>query len=332
VILPKWIDLFAVDVAKGEFSFYPKDKTPTLYGTIDVTHVLGSVGQLNNFTKIQKDAWATTINSYQIAETGFYKTVEHAPGHQPYHGAGEATASLALLGRKPAFNNSVFIKLAQSTEADWFKFFDPLYNGTTCYKSSLHGNNIHSCGQIIGSVPSVLAYTTGSEHIKFLTWWAAWIANNTDSRYGVLCPVDGSETALYACLGGGMATHGIELGLGLGFNLSNPAALLKFALKMQSSTGYWSGDAGSMSLDGIFQLARSSIQLGRAEWDSVKGACVRLLAAQEKNLNDEDHVMSKYGSKSHDLANAVANVAECATHFPELVVTRRTWSCCARYV
>ena len=129
-----------------------------------------------------------------------------------------------------------------------------------------------------------------------------------------------------------MATHGIELGLGLGFNLSNPAALLKFALKMQSSTGYWSGDAGSMSLDGIFQLARSSIQLGRAEWDSVKGACVRLLAAQEKNLNDEDHVMSKYGSKSHDLANAVANVAECATHFPELVVTRRTWSCCARYV
>lgn len=333
-ILLKWLDLFTIDFDAGTFSFHPKSKTASVYGTIDVVHVLGSVGYLETFDSTRKDAWAQTIDSFQIEETGFYRTEDHAPGHQPYHGAGEATASLALLGRKPRYNNSVYISLAKSTPDELLKFFQPLVqaNGTTCYKAKLGGNNIHSCGQIIGSIPSVLAYTTGKDYYTFLQWWSEWLAENTDPKFGVICPIKNTTFALYECLGGGMATHGIQLGMGMGFNLSNPQALLQFALKMQDKDGFWNGDGGSMTLDGMFQVVRSSLQLDHVKWDTVKKACSVMLAKQEKHLKNDSYVLEKYGKKSHDLANVLASIAECAMHFPELVQTRRPWTCCARYV
>ena len=322
-------------VTGGVFSFHPHDANPHLYGSIDVIHVLGSVGLLGNLTDAQKDAWAATIDSYQNETTGFYRTPHGAPGSQPFHGAGEATASLALLGRRPKYLNANYTALATQGPADWHAFFDPLVqaNGTRCYKSKIGGNDIHGCGQIIGSVPSVLAATTGDKYLPFLQWWRSFIANQTDPTRGVICPIDNSTEALYECLGGGMATHGIELGLGLGFRLSAPAALLDFALSMQDEDdGLFHGDASSMSLDGIFQVTRSSLQLNRSKWDRVQDACARLLATQAKNLNDGIKVLGKFSKDSHGLPNVVANVAECSQTFPSLVKTRRPWRCCARYV
>ena len=129
-----------------------------------------------------------------------------------------------------------------------------------------------------------------------------------------------------------MATHGIQLGLGLGLKLSDPQALLEFALRMQDDDGLWDSDHASMSLDGIFQVTRSSLQLGRARWGEVKTSCTKLLATQEKLLNNVDRVMKTLGNTTHDIVNVVANVAECAQQFPDLVFTLRPWRCCARYV
>ena len=88
-----------------------------------------------------------------------------------------------------------------------------------------------------------------------------------------------------------------------------------------------------MTLDGIFQMTRSALQLGVLRTDArVKRACERLLKTQEKALNDRDHVLKHWGSNSHQLPNVVAAVAECAVQFPELIRTTNQWSCCARYV
>ena len=336
VVLPRWLKAFTLDFEAGAFSYYNKSAQPTpssaLYGTVDVIHVLASVGRLAHFSDTKRDAWASTIHSFQIPDSGFYKVGPHAPGHQPYHGAGEATAALALLSRQPRYNNTVYMALAQASPTEWAAFFEPLYNGSVCYSKSLGGNNIHSCGQIIGSVPAVLAYTTGNTFSSFFTWWSSWVANRTTKTLGVLCPVSNSTHALYECLGGGMATHGIQLGLGLGLKLSDPQALLEFALRMQDDDGLWDSDPASMSLDGIFQVTRSSLQLGRARWGEVKTSCTKLLATQEKLLNSVDRVMKTLGNTTHDIANVVANVAECAQQFPDLVFTLRPWRCCARYV
>jgi hypothetical protein len=128
-----------------------------------------------------------------------------------------------------------------------------------------------------------------------------------------------------------MATHGIELGLGRNLSLSHPEALLSFALSLQGDDGLWQGDAGSMTLDGIFQTTRSSVQLGRRDWDLVEDACDRLLATQAPRVNDAGYVLGR-SQNSHQLPNIVAAIGECATHFPALVKTRRPWTCCARYV
>merc|ERR1712070_511948 len=98
-----------------------------------------------------------------------------------------------------------------------------------------------------GAPASVLAYTTGAEHRAFFEWWVQFVADNTNTTIGVVCPNSDTEEALFQCLGGGMAIHGIQLGLGLGFTseLSNPEELLEFSLGMQSEDGRFNGDDGS---------------------------------------------------------------------------------------
>ena len=88
-VLPAWLQKFTIEYEAGLFAFHPDGTTPSLYGTIDVAHVLGTVGLLANFSIERRDAWASAIDSYQDAQTGFYKVAEHAPGHQPFHAAGE---------------------------------------------------------------------------------------------------------------------------------------------------------------------------------------------------------------------------------------------------
>merc|ERR1712217_494312 len=101
--------------------------------------------------------------------------------------------------------------------------------------------------------------------------------------------------ALFECLGGGMAIHGIQLGLGLGFTstLSNPRALLEFSLSMQSDDGRFNGDDGSMTLDGIFQITRPALQLGILRTDPrIKEACRKLISTQHKKFMNANYVIS----------------------------------------
>ena len=338
----------------------PLHGTATLYGSVDVIHVLGTTGLLDTLNNSLRDAWAAQLGRYQNS-SGFY---DPAPSHNSlYHAMGEATASLALLGRKPRFNNSAYEAFAteQPTPAPsggtepaqqrWQRFFDGLYfnncSGVIPGRAVGCGSSIHSCGQVIGSYPSVLAYTTGTAYKPFIDWWSGWIAARTNNASGTLCPLNRSKSDLYDSLGGGMATHGIQLGIAAGapndysFELTAPRPLLNFALSLQQPDGAFdkqrdSAALGSMTLDGIFQAVRASEQLQRhglpASVPEVMAACNRVLALSASQLNNASYVLDHWGHRSHDIANVVAAVGECARAFPQLVSTRRPWSCCARYV
>lgn len=339
-VFPRWLERFTVDYTEGKFSYDPQPGgKPSLYGIIDVIHVLDSVGLAPALNESVRDAWKATLDSYQDPDTGFYATTDSDPGKQPYHGAGEATASLAIIGRLPRYNNSVYTSLAEAGVRAWSAFFDPLY-ASACPSHKIGGNNIHACGQIIGSPPSVLSYTTRRAHAPFIEWWAAWVANKTDPALGAVCPMQNSTYALYECIGGAMPTNGIEEGLAeYDFALSRPRELLEFALRMQMATGAWSDDPsqpdalGSLTLDGIVQVTRSAKQLNVTHSDPrVRGACARLVTLSASRLNDANYVLGNYSDTSHGLPNVLAAVGECAQMFPSLVVTDHPWRCCARYV
>lgn len=339
VVLPAWIELFTLDFNSGAFSYHQRSNEPDLFGTIDVTHVLSSTGVLQEFDDGLRDAWKATIDAYQDP-SGFYHTpsVHHKKTSSLHWCAGEATASLALLERFPKLNNSNYTALASGNASSWTSFFGPLVAADgLCYKPSLGTSDFHACGKIFGAPAAVLAYTAGHTFDVFFRWWVDYLANVTDTRLGVVCPQHNSTSALFSCLGGGMATHGIQLGLNLGdfaSKLAYPTQLLDFAAGLQNpDDGTFDSDPGSMTLDGIFQITRPGLQLGVLHTDPrIRTACERLMKTQERTLNNRTHVLGNWANNSHQLPNIVAAVAECASKFPDLVITQRQWSCCARYV
>jgi len=352
-VLPAWLSRFTVDYEKGQFSYDKGRARSSLYGTIYVINNLATTGRLSELTEADRDQWASQIDSFQNAE-GWYN---QSSGNSKYHAMGEATAALALLQRYPRYNNSEYESFAEAGEATWRVFYDGLYwnngSGARPEKDGC-GSSIHGCGQVIGSYPSVLAYTTGTKHAAFIHWWSNWLAEMTNSSTGTLLPKHSVPQDFYDSLGGGMATHGIQLGVAAGdpkdypFELAAPAALFDFALSLQNKTnGVWieakhpitAGELpslGSITLDGIFQAVRSSEQLIRAgrqgKQEEVRHACDLLLATSAQQLSNMTLTLMKYGGNSHSLPNVLAAVGECARAFPHLVKTARKWSCCARYV
>merc|ERR1711924_544554 len=78
--------------------------------------------------------------------------------------------------------------------------------------------------------------------------------------------------------------------------LGKAAALLNFSLGLQCDDGTWSkGRLGSMTLDGIFQVTRSSLQLHKSRWSEVTRACSSLLKESALQLNDEDTMTKLLG-------------------------------------
>jgi hypothetical protein len=146
-----------------------------------------------------RDAWKDTIDSYQ-QPSGFYQTTPTATWSSsgaegpatPHWRAGEATATLALIGRMPAHNNSNYSGLVAEGPAAWSAFFGPLVRRdyAPCYEADLGGNDFHACGKIVGAA----AYTSGAaEHADFFRWWGAFLANATDPAKGVVCHCSVSE-------------------------------------------------------------------------------------------------------------------------------------------
>ena len=92
------------------------------------------------------------------------------------------------------------------------------------------------------------------------------------------------------------------------------------------------------NFDGIYQLTRSSIQLGYFEWNSfVKSVCNDYLNYVVPILNNQSTVLYQTGDvyglskNTHVMPGVIAAVAECVMQFPDLVETMYNWKCCAPF-
>ncbi|KAH8082118.1 hypothetical protein JL720_8645 [Aureococcus anophagefferens] len=247
VVLPLWLETFALNESRGEFRFRPAQQFGSLYGVVDAAHLLASVGRLGDLTDARRDAWKAEIDSYQVDAAT--TPVVGAPGWQPWHSSASAAAALALLDRRPGAPTDRCQQLAAGGAEAWRAEMDPLYDDA-CYSDKLGGNNIHRCGQRIGSCAAILGYADASQ--PFLAWWRNWLVEKTDAATGVLCP---AHIPRIQCVGGAMPTRGVELGFS---NASQPFAreVLDLTLGLQASQGAWTLELSAKRLnDARFVMA-----------------------------------------------------------------------------
>jgi len=84
-----------------------------------------------------------------------------------------------------------------------------------------------------------------------------------------------------------------------------------------------------MDQDGVYVAVRASLQLGQARWAAVREMCAAFVRAAAAQLTRDAAIIgpaSPFGANAHMLAGLVTPVAECARHFPDLVVTRAPWA------
>ena len=64
-VLPRWLELFSIDWDRGVFSLSPYGE-PDLYGSLDVLHILWTVGQVDRLDEATRDDWKATIDAISI--------------------------------------------------------------------------------------------------------------------------------------------------------------------------------------------------------------------------------------------------------------------------
>jgi hypothetical protein len=105
--------------------------------------------------------------------------------------------------------------------------------------------------------------------------------------------------------------------------------LMTCSVCAQLPSGGWTQDGMAyLNVDGIFQVTRPAVQLGRIRWTEVRASCDRLMALVTGALNDEVKLLGSVSSTSHNLPALVAAVAECQKQFPDMIKSTRPWPMC----
>lgn len=331
VLLPQWVARFAVSPAPGNYSYdtLHQNAGATVYGSADVAHILAIANQLNA-TSTQAAEWASVLNSFSNS-SGFFNAQpwETPCGFVPWHSSAYAIAALTLLGHQPTNAPAWAVDIA-ADPALWNSTFVSLLNATCS------GCTIWNRAHKIAAIPASLMMTgLNNSYPSFMQWWSeTFLSAYLDASNGYWCERPSWAPPEHVdCMGG--AFHMDFVLSALGKPLYAPEAAFNSTISMQNvSTGLWNGDSTPqfIDLDGVYQIIRPAVQLGkpRALWSRARAACASFLTTAGAALNDPTILLGnqtshQYGASTHNLAGAVAGVAECAKWFPDMVITQRPW-------
>lgn len=324
-LLPQWVSQFALSSPAGGYAFSDGDTHAHAYGSAGVVHALSVVGALDANAS-NRAAVAAVANSFSNP-AGFYNLSgpEIGFGYQPWHSGGWVGAALRILGARPAAPPATAIAIAEAGPAVWEATFMSLINGSA-------GVNVWDGSHKVAAIPVQLMQWDAQWAVTygpFFNWFWGFLNNTSSPLYGYWC-LGNPPPPLFVCLGG--AFH-IAFTLTCGAQpLPNAAAMLDATLALQNtSTGLWRPGTvipGYIDQDGVYVSVRASLQLGQARWGAVRTMCASYVRAAAAQLMSEAAILgaaSPYGSNAHMLAGLVTPVAECAKHFPDLVITRTPW-------
>ena len=241
----------------------------------------------------------------------------------------------------PKYNNSYYGNIAE-TDSLWNPTFDPLIHYEQGKEQGC--DSIHSCAhKIVGIPATIIGEGNGNKYQSFINWWFNdFIYPNLNHNTGTLCPIDQEELkGPTVCLGAGAAVHMFDTFT----NTEWPFAKDTFNFARSQQNGYYNASSDCpglfepncrlttwMNFDGIYQMTRSSIQMGYYEWNStVKTSCQMLLNYTVPLLNNETYVLNELSNTTHIMPGIIAGVAECIMQFPSMVATKYKWTCCAPF-
>lgn len=309
-LYPSWEARFASGPGTGRFGYRPGYATCS-YGSTDMLFCRAIQSRLE-LSREETREWAEVINGFQDGR-GWYRK-SHTIHHRE-HTTAYAIAALSLLGAKPRH------RLAWA---------DPIQRDERSMERWIRGpwwSLAWPGSHVVGGVAAALAMT-GEGDSRFFEWYFRWLDGEADPDSGYwsrglahrlgLVRKDGMHA-----MGGSF--HMYFLYERFGLKWPHPEKVVDATLALQHANGFWDGRvAYCVDLDGVWCLTRSSRIAGGHRADEVREACARFLAGAERTLNDREFLFSNYRD-SHRLPGALAAIAECQLHYPEMVLTERPW-------
>lgn len=346
-LFPKWIAQYRL--GGGNYSFTPGGRVPHPYAPSDVVHAMCFVGILDELPPSERHEIVTGLQAWQY-DDGFFANAdaEGAPGGTRWHAIGYITAGLSLLRAQPLKRNQLFDGIA-ATPSLW----QPTIQGLLDVDARPPSPNIsagcssgYQCAQNIASLASWYIQTNStfaglSSYASFMRWYFKYLRMAADPITGLWCtPAQQKKHGKINCIGGSfhidfifqaVAEHRNEAP-GADPSFPFPAAQFNTSLSLELPGGGWTRSGLEyLNVDGLYQLTRASLQLGRARWPEVEQACDRLMAKVTKALTDSRMILGNKGKvsqNSHTLPALVSAVAECQKMFPSMIKTRRPWKMC----
>lgn len=306
-----WEARFRSGDGPGAFG-YAIGAPTSLYGTTDMLISRSTIGRSPS-DDAERDAWAAVINGFQDPRTGWYR--KRYTLHFRSHTAAYAVAALTLLGRFPVRPVQEALRIAASPAA------------TVAWLERVPWSIIWPSSHIVAGLPAIL-HMTGAGGAEFWDTYFAWLDAHVHPQTGfwsrgVLHRVGLRKPLAMVELGGAFHMHFLYAARGRRWPL--PERVVDAALALQHPNGFWDADVSyCIDLDGLYSMIRSSQSAGGYRADDVREAAGRYLAQAERTLCDREFLFAKYDN-SHRLTGALSAIAECAKHYPELVVTERPW-------
>jgi len=344
-LLPQWLTQYTLPGTPGNFSFHPNSSLPHPYAPSDVAHVLCFTDQLK-LSEEEKDSWESVINNFQ-REDGFFDNADTAgvEGGSLWHAAGYVTAGLSLIDRQPHRRNTMFEHIA-ATPSLWESTLHALLNvdsESPPFNISSGCNSGYSCAQNVASLLSWFIQTNSStgtidSYAPFVRWYFSYLTEQADPNTGFWCTTEQQmKHGQINCVGGSFHIDFIfqyivlhpAFGEGSSAPFPFPREQLNSTLALQRKHGGWSPNGRKyIDVDGIYQVTRPSLQLGKERWSEVELACEKLMALVTETLNNKTTLLGSVSRTSHILPALVSSVAECQKHWPEMIKSVRKWKMC----
>jgi hypothetical protein len=312
-MMDEWKQQFRTSNASGMYADIRKQTSPTAYGSTDVVYLEYVLGRLDDYSAVEKQAWAEVINSFQDEQTGLYHYVR-SYGLQPYHSTGAAVMALQLLGHRPRFQIKNFTDMVDAGPESWKAFLS---------KWTLEAKDLWSASHAISAV--VGSFLLEAQQEAFTSFAFSFLDNISSATDGFF-KSNYDHSKLHRMAG---AFHEFRLYNCAGRPWPHAQQCVDHALALQHKNGLWgNAPAFCRDFDGIFVAARSSLltSSGAYRWSDVKSACQSFLNTTHAFLTNKSVVFGRdYSHNSHELHGALYGIAECERHFPGSIQTSRPW-------
>jgi len=315
----------------GQFSLYRDAAESDLYGMLDATYKLYTLGRLPQKTdEASREVWAKRILDCQDDQGWF--TRRNLRGHPREHATAYAIAALHLLQIESGEDYVsqltplvAFLPLLTNHAAflRWINVLDFRFDPRSILKKNLGWHYIWRGSHVGGGIPAVVGMT---QHLfeqwwpgqvdvdQWFAWYFEWLDAHANPRTGYW------QRAFWnlvyhkpTLIDMGGAVHFFWIYEALGRPFPYPKAVIESTLALKRTNGLYKDHPFCIDLDGNFCLIRAYLQLPAEQQAQYRE---RVYRSAEKNFEAIvkallERPLEEIYPDSHGLPGALAALVEC---------------------